>query len=151
MYDFLDTPLGKMVAVGDEKTLHSLCFYDEIVQLDGVQGQTASIRSIEEELRLYFQGKLREFLTPIQLAGTAFQKAVWTALRRISYGETRSYAEIAASIGRPLAVRAVGNANGKNPFSILIPCHRVIQKDGKLGGYSAGLERKKWLLEHENS
>lgn len=151
MYDFLDTPLGKMVAVGDEKTLHSLCFYDEIVQLDGAQGKTASISSIEEELKLYFQGKLKEFRTPIQLAGSEFQKAVWRALRKIPFGKTHSYAEIAESIGRPLAVRAVGNANGKNPFSILIPCHRVIQKDGKLGGYSAGVERKKWLLAHENS
>jgi AraC family transcriptional regulator of adaptative response/methylated-DNA-[protein]-cysteine methyltransferase len=86
---------------------------------------------------------------PIDVRGTAFQEAVWRELRRIPAGETRSYADIAAAIGQPGAVRAVGTANGANPVAVLVPCHRVIRSDGSLGGYAGGLERKKILLEAE--
>ena len=86
---------------------------------------------------------------PIDVRGTAFQEAVWRELRRIPVGETRSYADIAAAIGQPGAVRAVGTANGANPIAVLVPCHRVIRSDGSLGGYAGGLERKKVLLEAE--
>jgi len=86
---------------------------------------------------------------PIDVAGTAFQEAVWAELRKIPPGETRSYAQIAAAIGQPTAVRAVGSANGDNHVSVLIPCHRVVRSDGSLGGYAGGLERKRRLLEAE--
>ena len=88
---------------------------------------------------------------PIDVAGTAFQEAVWRELRKIPAGETRSYAQIAAAIGKPGAVRAVGTANGSNPVAVLVPCHRVIRSDGTLGGYAGGLERKRRLLEAEGA
>ena len=88
---------------------------------------------------------------PIDVRGTAFQEAVWKELRRIPLGETRSYADIAAAVGQPQAVRAVGTANGSNPVAVLVPCHRVIRSDGSLGGYAGGLERKRRLLEAERA
>ena len=104
---------------------------------------------LHSELAAYFGGSLRRFTVPLDLAGSEFQLRVWRELQRIPYGETRSYAELAQSIGQPRAVRAVGRANGSNPVAILVPCHRVIQRDGGLGGYAAGLDRKRVLLELE--
>lgn len=98
------------------------------------------------ELTQYMAGQRRSFTILCDAVGTPFQKRVWAALREIPYGETRSYADIARRIGRPRAVRAVGTANGRNPFSILVPCHRVIASDGSLGGYAGGLEPKSRLL-----
>ena len=101
------------------------------------------------QLRAYFAGELREFRLPLDLQGTDFQKRVWRQLETIPYGETRSYSEIAAAIGAPRAVRAVGAANGANPVPIVVPCHRVIGASGKLVGYGGGLELKRRLLELE--
>lgn len=101
------------------------------------------------QLRAYFQKKLRRFDVPLELDGTPFQRAVWSALQRIPYGETRSYREIAAELGRPLAARAVGQANRANPVAIVVPCHRVIAAGGSLGGYASGLELKRFLLDLE--
>ena len=101
------------------------------------------------QLDAYFAGRRTTFALPLAAAGTAFQQTVWTALCRIGYGETISYAELARRIGRPSAVRAVGLANGRNPLSIVVPCHRVIGADGSMTGYGGGLERKVFLLEHE--
>ena len=101
-------------------------------------------------LRAYFGGDLRAIdAVPVDPGGTEFQQAVWSALRRIPVGRTTCYSELAARIGRPAAVRAVGAANGANPVAVVIPCHRVIGKDGGLIGYGGGLERKAWLLRHE--
>jgi methylated-DNA-[protein]-cysteine S-methyltransferase len=101
-------------------------------------------------LRRYFDGELAALDTvPVELNGTAFQKQVWQALRRIPHGTTISYAELARRVGTGSAVRAVGSANGANPVAVIVPCHRVIGSDGSLTGYGGGLERKKWLLEHE--
>jgi O-6-methylguanine DNA methyltransferase len=99
----------------------------------------------------YFSGRLLDFDLPLEFDGTAFQRSVWKALTRIPYGETRTYGDIAGNIGKPGAVRAVGNANGRNNLPILVPCHRVIAAGGKLGGYSAGVELKKSLLAHETA
>jgi AraC family transcriptional regulator of adaptative response/methylated-DNA-[protein]-cysteine methyltransferase len=88
---------------------------------------------------------------PIDVRGTAFQEAVWKELRKIPLGQTRSYADIAAAVGQPQAVRAVGTANGKNPVAVLVPCHRVIRSDGSLGGYAGGLDRKRKLLAAEGA
>jgi O-6-methylguanine DNA methyltransferase len=110
------------------------------------------LKPATDQLRLYLKGKLRNFDVPLDFfTGTTFQKQVWKKLASIPYGETRSYAWLARSVKRPNAHRAVGNANGKNPLSILLPCHRVIQSNGDLGGYSGGLRIKKYLLELEKT
>ena len=109
----------------------------------------AALRLAAEELRAYFAGDLRAFSVPLRLAGTDFQRRVWAALRAIPFGQVRTYGEIAAVIGRPGAARAVGMANARNPVAVIVPCHRVIAAGGRLGGYSAGLWRKRWLLRHE--
>ncbi len=110
------------------------------------------LKPATDQLRLYLKGKLRSFDIPLDFfTGTAFQKQVWRKLATIPYGETRSYAWLARSVKRPKAHRAVGNANGKNPLSILLPCHRVIQSNGNLGGYSGGLRIKRYLLELEKT
>lgn len=103
------------------------------------------------ELKEYFDGRRKEFCFPLDLRGTSFQKRCWKALLRIPYGETRSYAEIAADVGAPRAFRAVGQANHHNPIAIVVPCHRVITADGKLGGYGGGLEMKEKLLQLEGA
>ncbi len=158
---WLDTPLGPMLAVADEEALYLLEFVDrrglemEIerlrkkAKLPIVPGLTAPIRQIEKELAEYFEGKRKEFKTPLFQIGSPFQKRVWEELRKIPHGETRSYAELAAAIGNPSAFRAVAQANGANPIAIVVPCHRVINTGGALGGYGGGISRKEWLLNHE--
>ncbi len=113
--------------------------------------QTALLQEAERQLRAYFAGTLRLFDLPLDPAGTEFQKRVWGELLRIGYGETRSYSQVAAAIGSPASVRAVGAANGANPIPIVIPCHRVIGAGGKLVGYGGGLELKKRLLALEGA
>ena len=158
---WIDTPLGPMLAIGDEKFLYLLEFVDrrglerEIellrkkTQSAIVPGSSPSILSIEKELHAYFQGKLHRFQTQIFELGTAFQKLVWEELKKIPFGETRSYLDIARSIGRPSACRAVARSNGTNCLALIIPCHRVINATGELGGYGGGIARKKWLLARE--
>lgn len=115
------------------------------------EADTAVLRQCEEELTAYFAGELRIFTVPLGPVGTPFQLSVWEALRQIPYGETRTYAQIAAAIGNPKACRAVGMANNKNPISILIPCHRVIGAGGALVGYGGRLEVKRFLLALEGA
>ncbi len=158
---WIDTPLGPMLAVADDEALYWLEFIDrrgldkEIDRLRRkttlpiIPGKTKPANQIEAELAGYFSGALTTFHTPLVLIGSQFQKRVWEALQKIPTGETRSYAEIAAAIGKPTAFRAVALANGANKFPIVIPCHRVINSDGALGGYGGGIERKEWLLKHE--
>jgi len=118
-------------------------------ELPAVPGRNAHIRLLERELTEYFAGKLQDFSVPLLFPGTPFQESVWQALLRIPYGETRSYAQIADAIGSPNAHRAVGTANGRNRIAIVIPCHRVINAGGGLGGYGGGLRRKEFLLRLE--
>jgi AraC family transcriptional regulator of adaptative response/methylated-DNA-[protein]-cysteine methyltransferase len=158
---WLDTPLGPMTAVADEHALHLLEFVDRrglereierlrLRQKAGIApGRTAPIVQIERELAEYFAGRSLAFETPLARAGSPFQNAVWDALLTIPPGETWSYAQLARAVGSPRAVRAVGTANGANQLAIVIPCHRVINSSGELGGYGGGLPRKRWLLEHE--
>jgi len=158
---WIDTPLGPMLAVGDDKALYLLEFVDrrglekEIERLIKktklliIPGKPNSIEQIENELEGYFSGKIQEFKTPLFLLGSPFQKMVWEELQKIPRGETRSYAEIAKAIGKPSAFRAVALANGANQFAIVIPCHRVINSNGDMGGYGGGIKRKEWLLKHE--
>lgn len=114
-----------------------------------VSDDRALVDAAVRELDDYFGGRLRTFTVPLDLCGTAFQHAVWTAVAAIPYGETRSYGELAADLGRCLSARAVGQANARNPVSIIIPCHRVIGSDGSLVGYGGGLDRKRALLDLE--
>jgi AraC family transcriptional regulator of adaptative response/methylated-DNA-[protein]-cysteine methyltransferase len=158
---WLDTKLGPMIAIADENALYLLEFVDrrglerEVERLRQktkaaiIPGVTHPIQSIDHELDQYFEGTLRTFKTPLYLLGSPFQKDVWEELRKIPYGETRSYAEISKSLGKPSAFRAVANANGANQIAIVIPCHRVINASGDLGGYGGGIARKKWLINHE--
>ncbi|WP_068617848.1 bifunctional transcriptional activator/DNA repair enzyme AdaA [Paenibacillus tuaregi] len=158
---WLDTPLGPMVAIADDDSLYLLEFVDrrglereiermrEQLKCAIIPGDTPAIRSIESELQRYFNGELDEFLTPLYLLGSPFQKQVWGNLMNIPAGKTTSYAELAAVVGNPNAYRAVARANGANQIAIVIPCHRVINLNGQLGGYGGGLLRKQWLLEHE--
>lgn len=157
----LDTPLGPMIALADEKALYLLEFVDQPdlkKTLEGIRqktnsviipGHTKPIDSIENELNQYFAGKLKIFKTPLFFMGSLFQKRVWEELQKIPSGETRSYSDIATAIRRPTAFRAVAQANGSNKLAIIVPCHRVINANGELGGYAGGLMRKKWLLNHE--
>jgi AraC family transcriptional regulator of adaptative response/methylated-DNA-[protein]-cysteine methyltransferase len=116
-----------------------------------VPGSNRHLDLLERELARYFSGALKNFSVPLVYPGTPFQQRVWEELLTIPYGDTRSYEQLAAAIGKPEAVRAVGHANGLNRISILIPCHRVINKDGKLGGYGGGLRRKEYLLALERT
>lgn len=155
------TPLGDLVAIGSENALHFLGFEDQLStkrwlfvsgqQFGGnISLKTPLMSQVEKQLASYFEGNLHRFDIPCQpLKSTAFQRQIWETLREIPYGEQWSYSKQAAVIGRPQAVRATGSANGANPFIIITPCHRVVREDGTLGGYGAGLERKKWLLDHE--
>ena len=121
-------------------------------QRQGIQvkdGGSKHSDTVTRELDEYFAGRLREFTVPLDMRGTLFQRQVWELLRGIPYGETRSYGQIARALGNPTAVRAVGGANGSNPVSIVVPCHRVIGSDGKLTGYGGGLDRKEALLNLE--
>lgn len=112
---------------------------------------TPLLNEAVSQVSAYFQGTLRTFDLPIALNGTEFQCAVWRQLLKIGYGRTAAYRDIAAGIGRPTAVRAVGGANGRNPLTLIVPCHRIIGSDGSLTGYGSGLWRKRWLLAHEST
>lgn len=158
---WLDTPLGLMLAISDEERLYLLDFAEskglehkikrlKINVISAItEDRTKPIISIEEELKLYFNGTLQKFNTPIYLLGSEFQKLVWQELTNVPYGATRSYFAQAKLIGRERSYRAVANANGANKFAIIIPCHRIINNNGELGGYGSGLDRKKWLIDHE--
>ncbi|MFX3633169.1 MAG: bifunctional transcriptional activator/DNA repair enzyme AdaA [Candidatus Pristimantibacillus sp.] len=158
---WIDTRLGPMIAISDENALFLLEFVDrrglerEVERLRQrmksaiIPGMSEPIRSIENELTEYFDGTLTEFKTPVSLLGSPFQQSVWEQLTKIPPGETRSYSDIAHSLGKPTAFRAVAQANGANQLAIMIPCHRVINSNGDLGGYGGGLSRKNWLLQHE--
>lgn len=145
LYDacILNTPIGKMIATADEKAILSLDFTDEI--LETISDNPLLLR-LKKELCEYFEGKRRTFTLPLSPKGTPFQQSVWETLCAIPYGETVSYAAEAKLFGNPKAVRAVANANGRNPIAILIPCHRVIATGGGIGGYSGGIEKKEFLL-----
>jgi AraC family transcriptional regulator of adaptative response/methylated-DNA-[protein]-cysteine methyltransferase len=150
-----DSPLGRMLIAATSKGICRLTFDDSVNSLQRLFPQ-ATIVEDAGGLRELVEGALDAIESPraahqlpIDVAGTAFQEAVWRELRKIPVGETRSYAEIAAAIGQPTAVRAVGTANGDNHVAVLIPCHRVIRSDGTLGGYAGGLDRKRKLLSNE--
>jgi len=159
----LETPLGVMVAAATQRHLVLLEFAERRMlrtQLRHVgsafgwdlsPGSNAVLRRTQRQLDAWFAGRRCDFTVPLRVPGTPFQARVWAALRRIPYGETRSYAQLARSVGRPSAVRAVAGANGDNRVSIIIPCHRVIGSDGSLTGYGGRVWRKRRLLELERA
>jgi len=139
----IESPLGLLRAEADENAITMLQFDSPSTTANAANPVLERLRA---ELAEYFAGERTEFSLPVKPAGTNFQNRVWIELQRIPHGRTISYHELAERIGQPTADRAVAQANGANPICILIPCHRVIGKDGRLTGYSAGLERKRFLL-----
>jgi methylated-DNA-[protein]-cysteine S-methyltransferase len=146
----IDSPIGLLTLVADDDRLAGLYMAEHRHRptIDSPRDD-AALPAVREQLAAYFARDLKEFDLPLATAGTPFQRQVWAALTTIPYGESWSYGRLAAEIGRPLASRAVGLANGKNPVSIVVPCHRVVGANGSLTGYGGGLERKQWLLAHE--
>ena len=158
---FMDTPLGLMRAAA---TAEGICLFDfqyrrsidsimqrieNLLEDNFAEGEHRYFAQLEQEINEYFAGTRKEFTLPLHLVGTPFQKSVWEALLQIPYGDTRSYKQQSIFLGNEKAIRAVAGANGDNGIAIIVPCHRVIGGDGSLTGYGGGLERKKWLLEHE--
>jgi methylated-DNA-[protein]-cysteine S-methyltransferase len=147
LYTQIPSPIGDLLLVGDEQNLRGL--YMNASPRDGWQPAAEPFAKTRTQLDQYFAGERTTFDLTLDMRGTEFQRSVWDALLTIPYGETRSYGEIAQQIGRPDRARAVGAANGQNPISIIVPCHRVIGADGSLTGYGGGLDRKRWLLDLE--
>jgi AraC family transcriptional regulator of adaptative response/methylated-DNA-[protein]-cysteine methyltransferase len=158
---WLESPLGPLVAAANESGVCLLEFTDrrmletqfrtlkKVFSSAIVPGENPHLIHLKEELHKYFAGGLKKFSVPLIYPGTPFQERTWNELLRIPYGETRSYEDLARRIGSPDGQRAVGHANGTNRIAIVIPCHRVVNKDGKLGGYGGGLWRKQYLLDLE--
>jgi methylated-DNA-[protein]-cysteine S-methyltransferase len=156
-YKIIESPVGKLKLVASDKGLVALLWDNDRphrgVPLNELVAneQHPILVATERQLREYFAGKRKTFSVSLDMRGTPFQKNVWEALLAIPFGETRSYGQIANQLGNPRATRAVGAANGKNPVSIIVPCHRVIGSSGKLTGFGGGLETKAHLLSLENS
>lgn len=152
LYSLYLSPAGTIILTQEDGLLTGLWFEGEkhstVVDPAWKRDETA-FKAVHQQLDAYFAGKLQQFDLPIKVSGTAFQERVWKALCEIPYGQTWSYAHLAKHIGNPKAVRAVGTANGRNPISIIVPCHRVIGADGSLVGYGGGLDKKTFLLQLE--
>jgi methylated-DNA-[protein]-cysteine S-methyltransferase len=153
-FTYFDSPIGRLLLCTDGAALTGL--YMDVAgrpcarKPDWTEdARSGPLPETVRQLTEYFGGARRDFELPMCLQGTEFQQRVWQALRQIPYGVTLSYGELAKRVSNPNALRAVGLANGRNPISILVPCHRVIGADGSLTGYGGGLERKRWLLAHE--
>ncbi|NAS31749.1 methylated-DNA--[protein]-cysteine S-methyltransferase [Flavobacteriaceae bacterium R38] len=145
---YLNTPVGTLRIKGDEQGITEIIFLNEDIPETTVFPEV--LEDAVYQLKEYFEKKRTTFSFTINLQGTDFQKRVWRNLLNIPYGKTASYLDMAKRLGDPKVIRAAASANGKNPISIVIPCHRVIGSDGSLTGYGGGLHRKKWLLEHES-
>ena len=155
-YDIVESPIGRLLLTGNDEALTGLYMLDTgghpaAVRADWVR-RPGGLSGAAEQLAGYFDGSRTEFDLALAPSGSPFELAVWAQLARIPYGETVSYGSVAIAIGKSLlASRAVGLANGRNPISIIVPCHRVIGADGSLTGYGGGLQRKEWLLRHEGA
>ncbi len=151
-YRVVESPIGRIHLYANEYGLVGLYTdtHRDPLPTNKVDGEEDKIlNQAAEELVEYFEGKRREFTVPVDPQGTKFQRSVWLELQRIPCGETITYGALAKRLGDPLLTRAVGTANGQNPVSIIIPCHRVIGANGHLTGYAGGLEIKRWLIDHE--
>lgn len=153
-YRTVESPIGPLTLAGDGSTLMHLRMTEQSHEPDRSGWTPAgadAFADVVEQLNAYFAGTLTEFDVDLELHGTEFQRKVWAALQAIPYGQTRSYGEIAEQIGSPSASRAVGLANGRNPISIIVPCHRVIGAAGSMTGYGGGIDRKKMLIALEKT
>jgi methylated-DNA-[protein]-cysteine S-methyltransferase len=151
-YTFIGSPLGDLLATRDDEGITGLYLptgKHPVAPKPEWERDDAAFEDLRSQLGEYFAGTRQSFDVPLHAHGTEFQQRVWHALCEIPYGETASYGETAAAIGAPTASRAVGLANGQNPISIVVPCHRVVGANGSLTGYGGGLEAKQWLLQHE--
>ena len=152
LYTTFDSPIGELLLVGDGSSLHGLHMQEgrTAIEVSSSWKRTAEpFAAVRRQLDDYFAGRRTTFDVPLTMTGSAFQRRVWSELRKIPYGESISYGELARRIGIPSASRAVGTANGLNPIAVIVPCHRVIGADGSLTGYGGGLERKRFLLDLE--
>jgi methylated-DNA-[protein]-cysteine S-methyltransferase len=152
LYTAFESPIGELLAVGDGRSLHGLHMQEGRTALavsPDWEEDPNPFAAVRSELDEYFAGRRQNFDLRLMMAGSAFQRRVWSELRRIPYGEAISYGELARRIGIPSASRAVGTANRLNPIAVIVPCHRVIGADGSLTGYGGGLERKRFLLDLE--
>ena len=153
----LDSPIGRLRLVATDQGLSHLLFDQQVgedLESDGDEVEADDhpvLAAATAQLAEYFAGRRQEFDIPLDLTGTEFQRAAWSALANVPFGETRSYRQQAEAIGRPKAVRAIGAANGKNPVPIVLPCHRIVGSDGSLTGYGGGLPIKEYLLKHEQA
>ena len=150
----MTAPFGTVRLVATQRALVAVLWPDERpgrvkFATDPQAGTNSVLDRAEAQLGEYFDGTRRHFDLPLELRGTEFQQQVWQSLAEIPFGETSTYGKQAAAIGRPRAIRAVGSANGRNPLSIVLPCHRIVGADGKLTGFAGGLDTKRWLLDHE--
>ncbi len=145
-FEYMNSPIGMIEITATNDGLKSVYFVDS---KNKPRTENNFTKATHQQLSEYFNGERREFNLDFDQTGTSFQTQVWQALMDIPFGQLASYRDIAQAIQNPKAVRAVGAANGKNPISIIVPCHRVIGSNGTLTGYAGGLERKKWLLQHE--
>jgi methylated-DNA-[protein]-cysteine S-methyltransferase len=152
LYTELDSPIGELLLLGDGRSLHGLYMQEGRTgsEISPAWKRSADpFTAVRKQLEEYFAGRRTTFDVPLKMAGTAFQRRVWSELREVPYGQSISYGELARRIGIPSASRAVGTANGLNPIAVIVPCHRVIGSDGSLTGYGGGLERKRFLLDLE--
>lgn len=147
LYGHVTSPIGIVEIGASSEGVTHLDFVDTPQHQQS--GSNNVLRLAIEQIEAYFHGRLQVFDLPLDLAGTPFQRSVWEALLTVPFGRTASYQQIADTVGKPKAMRAVGAANGRNPVSIIVPCHRIIGKNGSLTGYGGGLWRKEWLLRHE--
>ena len=149
-FDRLESPIGTLSIEADESHLLSVLFALKHEENNARRSRPNSIvEECKTQLQGYFKRQRTEFDLPLRLVGTPFQKQVWNVLLEIPFGETTTYGAQAVRSGHPNAIRAVGTANGRNQIAIIVPCHRVVGANGKLTGYGGGIERKRWLLEHE--
>ena len=146
-FTYLQTPIGYLEIESDDTVIRSVKFVEESGNKS--KQQPVVLRNCYKELQEYFAGERKVFTIAIQQNGTPFQQQVWQSLLPIPFGKTTSYLAFSKKLNNVGAIRAVGTSNGKNKIAIIVPCHRVIGSDGKLTGYSGGLHRKKWLLDHE--
>jgi methylated-DNA-[protein]-cysteine S-methyltransferase len=149
LWSVYESPVGALTLMGGPSGLRALSFPGRSAPLAEERRDPAALAPVSAQLDEYFAGRRQRFDVPLDLVGTQFQLSVWQALLAIPFGETRSYGDVARTIGRLDRVRAVGAANGRNPIAIIVPCHRVIGSDGSLTGYGGGLHRKRVLLDLE--
>ena len=157
IWDVHQTPVGELNILCSSDSVFAIHFEESVVfqkilkKHQFRKGENDISDDVKNQLNLYFKSEQAPFSLPLAMDGTDFQINVWNTLLKIPFGKTASYKDLSLRVNMPLASRAIGNANGKNPFLIVVPCHRIILENGKLGGYSAGIDHKKWLLNFEKS